>query len=169
MRKYEAKLTRAQCLTVVRNIIRKYPKIVADIAPDGSLLGGGYTSLLIQVKNSIENVNCDRSFSSHRSSTGKSGPTDTYRCKRFQPELPPEETENTVGQHRQRLAEIYRQEDAGGAERAEVKNLMELTFSLQRHHINTLPPPDIEDVKSKCPGICTHILSCSQTSMCLVA
>ncbi|XP_062334190.1 uncharacterized protein LOC134033919 [Osmerus eperlanus] len=155
MRKYEANPTRAQCLTVVRNIIRKYPKTFADIAPDGSLLGGGYTSLLIQVKNRIENVNRDGSFSSHRSSTGKRGPTDTYGCKRFQPELPPEETENTVEQHRQRLAEIYRQEGAGGAERAEVKHLMELTFSLQRRHINTLPPPDIEDGKSKWPFLFT--------------
>uniref|UniRef100_A0A8C1V0Y4 Uncharacterized protein n=1 Tax=Cyprinus carpio TaxID=7962 RepID=A0A8C1V0Y4_CYPCA len=151
MRRYEANPTRAQCLTVVRNIIRQYPKTFADIAPDGSLLCGGYTSLLIQLKNRIENVNRDRSFSCHRSSTGKRGPTDTYGCTRFQPELPPEETDETVEQHRQRLEEIYRQEGAGGAERAEVKNLMELTFSLQRRHINTLPPPDIEDVKSKWP------------------
>ena len=122
MRKYEANPTCAQCLTVVRNIIRKYPKTFADIAPDGSLLGRGYTSLLIQEKNRVENVNRDGSFSSHRSSTGKRGSTDTYGCKQFQPELPPEETENTVEQHRQRLAEINRQEGAGGAERAEVKN-----------------------------------------------
>lgn len=54
-------------------------------------------------------------------------------------------------QQSQRLEEIYRQEGAGGAERAEVKNLMGLTFCLQRHHVNTLPPPDTEDVKSKWP------------------
>nr|XP_020479768.1 uncharacterized protein LOC109974095 [Monopterus albus] len=156
MRKYEANPTRAQCLTVVRNIIRQYPKSFADIAPDGSLLCGGYTSLLIQVKNRIENVNRDGSFSWHRTSTGKRGPTDTYGCTRFQPELPPEETDHTVEQHRQRLEEIYRQEGAGGAERAEVKNLMKLTFSLQRCHINTIPPPDIEDVKSKWPFIYAH-------------
>lgn len=149
MRKYEANPTRAQCLTVVRNIIRQYPKSFADIAPDGSLLCGGYTSLLIQVKNRIENVNRDGSFSWHRTSTGKRGPTDTYGCTRFQPELPPEETDHTVEQHRQRLEEIYRQEGRGRAERAEVKNLMKLIFSLQRCHINTIPPPDIEDMKSK--------------------
>ena len=77
--------------------------------------------------------------------------------------------------HRQKLEEIYRQEGAGGAEREEVKNLMELTFTLQRHHVNTLPPPDNENVKSKwlflfTPRyIYTHILSCSQTSMCFEA
>ncbi|XP_052387247.1 uncharacterized protein LOC127934122 [Carassius gibelio] len=155
MRRYEANPTRAQCLTVVRNIIRQYPKSFADIAPDGSLLCGGYTSLLIQLKNRIENLNRDGSFSFHRSSTAKRGPTDTYGCTRFQPELPPEETDETVEQHRQRLEEIYRQEGAGGAERAEVKNLMELTFSLQHRHINTIPPPDIEDVKSKWPFLFT--------------
>ena len=32
---------------------------------------------------------------------------------------------------------------------------MELTFFLQRRHINTLPPPDIEDVKSKWPFLFT--------------
>ncbi|GAA6085222.1 uncharacterized protein LOC109088557 [Tachysurus ichikawai] len=126
MRRYEANTTRAQCLTVVRNIIRQYPKSFADIAPDGSLLCGG-----------------------------KRGPTDTYGCTRFQPELPPEETNDTVEQHRQRLEEIYRQEGAGGAERAEVKNLMERTFSLQHRHMNTLPPPDIEDLKSKWPFLVT--------------
>ncbi|XP_059355259.1 uncharacterized protein LOC132092841 [Carassius carassius] len=155
MRRYEANPTRAQCLTVVRNIIRQYPKSFADIAPDGSLLCGGYTSLLIQLKNRIENVNRDGSFSFHRSSTAKRGPTDTYVCTRFQPELPPEETDDTVEQHRHRLEEIYRQEGSGRAERAEFKNLMELTFSLQRRHINTLPPPDIEDGKSKWPFLFT--------------
>ncbi|CAK6974710.1 hypothetical protein PFLUV_G00052250 [Scomber scombrus] len=155
MRRYEANPTRAQCLTVVQNIIRQYPKSFADMTPDGSLLGGGYTSLLIQVKNRIENLNRDVSFTRHRSSTQKRGPTDTYGCTRFQPEFPAEETDDTVEQHRQRLVEIYRQEGAGGAERAEVKNLMELTFSLQRRHINTLPTPDIEDVKSKWPFLFT--------------
>ncbi|XP_061568581.1 uncharacterized protein LOC133422580 [Cololabis saira] len=155
MRRCEANPTRAQCLTVVRNIIRQYPKSFADMTPDGSLLAGGYTSLLLQLKNRIENVNRNGSFSNHRSSTYKRGPTDTYGCTRFQPELPPEETDETLEQHRQRLEEVYRQEGAGGAERADVKHLMELTFSLQRSHINTLPSPDIEDLKSKWPFLFT--------------
>ncbi|KAL2083090.1 hypothetical protein ACEWY4_020863 [Coilia grayii] len=151
MTKYEENPTRAQCLTVVRNIIRQYPKTFADLTSHGSLLCGGYTTLLIQVKNRIENINRDRSFSRHRSSTGKRGPTDTYGCTRFHPEIPPEETCETLEQQRQKLEGIYRQDGAGGAERAEVKHLMELTFSLQRRHINILPPPDIEDLKSKWP------------------
>lgn len=43
MRTYEANPTRSQCLSVIRNIIRQYPKSFADMAADGSLLGGGYT------------------------------------------------------------------------------------------------------------------------------
>ncbi|XP_072244940.1 uncharacterized protein [Leuresthes tenuis] len=155
MRRYEAHPTRTQCLTVVQNIVRRYPKSFADITPNGLLLSGGYTSLLIQVKNRIENVNRDVSFSHRRSST-KRGPSDTYGCARFQPELPPGESDETVEQHRRRLVEIYRQEGgAGGAGGAEVKALMELTFSLQRRHINSLPPPDTEELKSKWPFLFT--------------
>lgn len=44
MRRYEANPTRSQCLTVIRNIIRQYPKSFVDMTPDGSLLGGGCTS-----------------------------------------------------------------------------------------------------------------------------
>ncbi|CAG5871526.1 unnamed protein product [Menidia menidia] len=36
-------------------------------------------------------------------------------------------------------------------ERAEVKKLTELTFAVQRRHINTLPPTDTEDLKTKWP------------------
>lgn len=153
IRKYDPNPTRLQCLTVVRNIIRKYPKSFADMAPDGSLLGGGYSSLLIQVKNRIENLNRHAICMRHRVSKNSSSrrPSDSYGCKRFQPDLPSEETDETLEQRRQRLVDIYSQEGAGGAERAEVKNLMELTFCLQRRYINALPPPDVEDMRSKWP------------------
>ncbi len=95
MRMYEANPNRSQCLAVIRNIIRQYPKSFADMTADGSLLGGGYTSLLIQVKNRIENVNREVSFICHRASreSSKRGPSDSYGCSRFQPDLPPEETD----------------------------------------------------------------------------
>lgn len=155
MRKYDPNPTRLQCLIVVRNIIRQYPKSFADMTPDGSLLGGGYSSLLIQVKNRIENLNRPASCMRHRASRSNSRsnrrPSDSYGCTRFQPDLPTEESDETVEQRRLSLVDIYSQEGAAGAERAEVKNLMELTFCLQRHHINALPPPDIEDIRSKWP------------------
>ncbi|KAK1894795.1 Peptide chain release factor 1 [Dissostichus eleginoides] len=118
IRRYEANPTRSQCLTVIRKIIRQYPKTFADMTADGSHLGCGYTSLLIQVKNRIENVNRGGVYAHHRasrsSSTYKRGPTDTYGCTKFLPKLPPEETNETVEQNRQTLVEIYRQEGAGG-------------------------------------------------------
>ncbi|XP_016336840.1 uncharacterized protein LOC107684959 [Sinocyclocheilus anshuiensis] len=158
MRRYEANPTRSQCLSVIRNIIRQYPKSFADMGADGSLLGGGYTSLLIQVKNHIENVNREANFTRHRASrsSSKRGPSDSYDCTRFQPDLPPEETDETLEQSCQKLVEIYSQEGAGGAERAEVKNRMEHTFCLQRRDINALPPPDVEDLRSKWPFLFTR-------------
>lgn len=155
MRKFELCPTRAQCLTVCRNIIRQYPNSFADIFPDGSLMAGGYTSLLIQVKTRIENLNRESNYMHHRASASNSGfkrgPTDTYGCVRFQPSLPPEETVETVEEKRQRLQEIYSQEGMGGIERAEVKNLMETTFCLQRQHLNATPSASVQDLRNQWP------------------
>lgn len=57
----------------------------------------------------------------------------------------------TLEQKRQRLEEIYRQEGAGGIERAEVCSLMDITFCLQRRHINAIPAPSIDEIRSKWP------------------
>ncbi len=67
----------------------------ADLCDNGQLLGNSYTSLLIQIKNRIENLNHTSSFRQHPSSGDglKRGPTDTYGCTRVQPDLPPEETD----------------------------------------------------------------------------
>uniref|UniRef100_A0A672FUM3 Si:ch211-111e20.1 n=1 Tax=Salarias fasciatus TaxID=181472 RepID=A0A672FUM3_SALFA len=153
MRKNEANRTRSQCLTVCRNIVRQYPNSFADQLDNGQLLGSGYTSLLIEVKNRIENLNRTSSFRQHRStgSGNKRGPTDTYGCTRFQPSLPPDETEDTVENKRLNLQEIYSREGLNGADRAEIKQLMETTFYLQRCHINVLPAPAMEDLKTKWP------------------
>ncbi|KAM4548342.1 uncharacterized protein PAE49_016642 [Odontesthes bonariensis] len=155
MRRYETHPTRTQCLTVVQNIVRQHPRSFADMTPSGSLLSGGYTSLLIQLKNRIENVNRAVGFSRHRRSKQKRGPSDTYGCARFQPGLPPGETEETVEQRRRRLVEIYSREGGAAAESAEVRALMELSFCLQRRHINTLPPPDLADLRARWPFLCT--------------
>lgn len=143
MRKNEANSTRAQSLTVCRRIARQYPNIFADQLDNGQLLGSGYTSLLTQVKNRIENLNRNSSFRQHLScgNAKKKGTTDTYGCTRFQPSLPAEESKNTVESKRQKLQEIYSQEGINGADRAEIKQLMETTFYLQRCHMNVLPAP----------------------------
>uniref|UniRef100_A0A8P4K3W5 Sterile alpha motif domain-containing protein 3 n=1 Tax=Dicentrarchus labrax TaxID=13489 RepID=A0A8P4K3W5_DICLA len=82
-------------------------------------------------------------------------PTDSYGCTQFQPDPPPEETNETVEQKRQQLVNIYRQEGIQGSERAEVINLMKTTFCLQRNHINQTPAPSIEDLKIQWPYLFT--------------
>ncbi|KAF4114036.1 hypothetical protein G5714_004259 [Onychostoma macrolepis] len=158
VRKYELNPTRSQCVTVCRNIIRQYPQSFADLRDNGQLLGNGYTSLLIQIKNRIENLNRTSNFCQHHSSGDglKRGPTDTYGCTRFQPNLPPEETDETVEQKRQRMEEIYRRDGINGAERAEVNQLLETTFCLQRQQINMLPAPAIADLRKQWPYLFTQ-------------
>uniref|UniRef100_A0AAR2L822 Uncharacterized protein n=1 Tax=Pygocentrus nattereri TaxID=42514 RepID=A0AAR2L822_PYGNA len=158
MRKYDLNPTRSQRLSVCRSIIHQYPKSFADQRENGQLLGGGYTSLLIQLKTRIENLNRTSSFRQHRTSDlgGKRGPTDIYGCTRFQPDLPPKETNDTVEVKRQKLEDIYGQEGVKGSERSEVKQLMETTFCLQRRHINALPAPAIADIRDKWPYLFTQ-------------
>ncbi len=153
MRKYELNPTRAQCLVVCRNIVHQYPESFADQRDNGQLLDSGYTSLLIQVKNRIENLNRASSFHQHRSASHgqKRGPTDIYGCTRFQPSLPSEETEDTMETKRQQLEGIYSRDGTAGAERPEVKKLVDSTFYLQRSHINVVPTPTIASLKTKWP------------------
>lgn len=165
MRKFERCPTRAQCLTICQKIVREYPNTFGDKFPNGSLIGGGYTSLLIQVKTRVENLNRESSFVCHRAKPNsgcKRGPTDTYGCVRFEPQLPPEETAETIESKRQRLQDIYSHEGTGGVERAEVKTLMETTFCLLREQLNSMPAPSVEDIGSQWPylfhqkSICAH-------------
>lgn len=79
-----------------------------------------------------------------------------YGCSRFQPSLPPDETEDTMESKRRKLEAIYSRDGINGAERAEVKQLMEKTFYLQRCHINALPAPNIEDIRFKWPYLFTQ-------------
>lgn len=103
MRKYEPNPTRAQCLVITRNITRQYPQSFADTLDDGkTMIGGGYESLLGQVKVRVEHLNRNNTLARHRVSKGATGampaqgPADSYGCTRWQPELPPEETEESL-------------------------------------------------------------------------
>uniref|UniRef100_A0A3Q1ER93 Uncharacterized protein n=1 Tax=Acanthochromis polyacanthus TaxID=80966 RepID=A0A3Q1ER93_9TELE len=158
MRKYEANPMRSQCITVCQKIICQYPLSFADLQNSGKLLGTGYTSLLIQLKNRIENLNRNSSFRHHRSSQDglKRGPTDAYGCTRYQPDLPPEETEQTLEQKRQQLEEIYLRDGVQGVERAEVQQLMDTTFWLQCRQINALPAPTLTNLRENWPYLFTQ-------------
>lgn len=73
------------------------------------MIGGGYTSLVSQVKTRIENINQAGTLKRHRStrvSEQQQRPTDSYGCTQFQPVPPTEETnealeqkKTTVGKH----------------------------------------------------------------------
>ncbi|GAA6100325.1 uncharacterized protein LOC117824412, partial [Tachysurus ichikawai] len=133
MRKFDLSPTRAQCLTICQRIVREYPNTFGDKFPNGSLIGGGYTSLLLQVKARVENLNRESSFVCHRAKPNsgcKRGPTDTYGCVRFEPQPPPEETAETIESKRQRLQDIYCHEGTGGVERAE--NVQRQSLSTSR-------------------------------------
>ncbi|KTG03484.1 hypothetical protein cypCar_00010926 [Cyprinus carpio] len=121
IRKFEPTPTRAQCLSICKAIVRQYPQTFADQLHDGRIVGEGYSSLLAQIKTRIENLSRTASFRQHRSSGSgvKRGPTDTYGCTRFQPDLPLEETDSSVENKRQKLENIYLREGAKGAEKAE--------------------------------------------------
>ncbi|XP_014829395.1 PREDICTED: uncharacterized protein LOC106907987 [Poecilia mexicana] len=162
MQKYEANPTRSQCLTVCQKITRQYPDSFADMTPSGKLIAGGYSSLLSQLKTRIENINRCGTFRSYRSSGPcgiagvKRGPTDMYGCTRFQPELPPEETDDTVEEKRQRLQSTFNKYGINGDDRPEVTDLMETTYSLQRQHINRIPAPSITDLQINWPFLFTQ-------------
>uniref|UniRef100_A0A3B3VFV9 C2H2-type domain-containing protein n=1 Tax=Poecilia latipinna TaxID=48699 RepID=A0A3B3VFV9_9TELE len=162
VQKYEANPTRSQCLTICQKITRQYPGSFADMTPCGKLIAGGYSSLLSQLKTRIENINRCGSFRKYRSSGPcgiagvKRGPTDIYGCTRFQPELPPEETDDTVEEKRQRLQSTFNKYGINGDDRPEVTDLMETTYSLQRKHINELPAPSIADLQINWPYLFTQ-------------
>ncbi|KAF7648241.1 hypothetical protein LDENG_00160070 [Lucifuga dentata] len=169
MRKYEANPTRAQCLIITRNVIRQYPQSFADTLHDGkTMIGGGYESLLSQVKVRIENLNRHNTLARHRASKNATGavtargPADSYGCTRWQPELPPEETEDSLEGLRQKMTNIFKHEGLAGAERGEIHKLMEQTYYLQRKLINATPAASLEDIKSQWPylflprSMCAH-------------
>lgn len=153
MRKFEPTPTRAQCLTICKSIVHQYPQSFADQLHDGRIVGEGYSSLLAQIKTRIENLSRTTSFREHRSSGSgvKRGPTDTYGCTRFQPDLPLEETDDSIESKRQKLEDLYRREGTKGAEKSEVEQLMATTFCLQRSQINSVPAPSVAELMEKWP------------------
>lgn len=120
------------------------------------------------MKTRIENLNRNNTLARRRTSKDANetkpqrGPADTYGCTQWQPELPPEETEASLEDKRQKLMEPFSHEGSSGMERAEVLKLMETTYYLQRQMINVNPAPNLEDMKQQWPHLffprimCTH-------------
>ncbi|KAK2880732.1 hypothetical protein Q8A67_018000 [Cirrhinus molitorella] len=158
IRKHEANPTRSECLIICRNIIKQYPSSFADMTPGGVIIGGGFTSLLSQVKTRIENINRSgtlRRIRTSRISGQLQKPSDSYGCTQFNPEMPSDETTEMLEQKRQRLETIYREEGIESGEKTEVLNLMKSTFCLQRKQINQTPAPSIEELRNQWPYLFT--------------
>ncbi len=155
MRKHDPNPTRSQCISVTRQIVRKYPKTFADMMGDRQV-GGEYESLLSQLKVRIEHLNRKSTLSHHRiqsndtGTTRKRSTTDLYGCTRWQPALPPGESYDSLEVKRQKM-EIHLHEGISGAERGDICKLMEETYCLQRHMINATPSPTIAELRTKWP------------------
>uniref|UniRef100_A0A673AGA4 Si:ch211-111e20.1 n=1 Tax=Sphaeramia orbicularis TaxID=375764 RepID=A0A673AGA4_9TELE len=158
IRKHDTNPTRSECLIICRNIVKQYPSSFADMTPGGVIIGGGFASLLSQVKTRIENIHRAGTFKRHHSSrlSGQQQKIDSYGCTQFQPEPPPGETDETLEQKRQQLQNIYKQEGLNSIEKAQVLNLMKTTFCLQRNHINQTPAPSTEDMRIQWPYLFTQ-------------
>lgn len=169
MRKYEANPTRAQCLIIANDIVKQYPQSFGDTMDDGrTMIGGGYSSLLSQIKIRVEHINRNNTLARHRTPrdmTGAKpncGPADSYGCTRWQPELPPEETQDTQEEMKQRMVELFSREGLSGVERGEVQKLMEKTYYLQRQMVNATPAPSLEFLRLQWPylfiprSMCAH-------------
>ncbi|TRY60673.1 hypothetical protein DNTS_005023 [Danionella cerebrum] len=145
IRKHEANPTRSECLIICRNIIKQYPSSFADMTPGGVIIGGGFTSLLAQVKTRIENINRSgtlRRIRTSRISGQLQKPSDSYGCTQFNPELPSDETTEMLEQKRQRLETIYREEGTDSGEKTEGEdedlNLIQLLMTYFNERIEGL-------------------------------
>ncbi|XP_067296101.1 uncharacterized protein [Pseudorasbora parva] len=155
--------TRATCHSIVRGIIREFPKCFADIGKTGDIIGDGCQSLLQQIKTRVEYKNRNNTLARRRrvrkacSGGGATarGPVDQYGCVRWAPsDLPSGETEATLGEMKMHLHSMFSQDGFEGAERAEP--LMEKTYILQRRYLNQVPAPPIEKVIEEWPFLCSR-------------
>lgn len=109
MLEHDQNPTRATCHSIVRGIVRNYPKSFADAGRNGDILGDGCHSLLQQIQTRVEYKNRNNTLAQRckkkRPSAGVAeeagvmarGPVDRYRCMRWCPaELPAGETEATL-------------------------------------------------------------------------
>nr|XP_055049458.1 uncharacterized protein LOC129434833 isoform X1 [Misgurnus anguillicaudatus] len=162
MRKHEVNPSRAQCQIVVQNIIKQYPDSFADILADGTKIGSGYASLLLQVKTRVEHVNRNNTLARLRKERLRPScgticqssrrPADQYGCVRWQPqELPEGENDDSLEEKRKQMLQLHSTEGSSGATRGELYKLMEVTYYRQRRDINANPPLPVSEVKKSWP------------------
>ncbi|XP_061925533.1 uncharacterized protein si:dkey-15h8.17 isoform X2 [Entelurus aequoreus] len=162
MMRHDRNPTRAMCHSVIRGIVRSFPKSFADVGRHGELVGDGCHSLLQQIKTRVEYMNRNNTLARRRrqkrqragvsaeARTFARRPTDQYGCVRWCPvELPEGETEDTLDAVKRLLRDIHSAEGMSAAERA--APLMEKTYVILRRYLNGTPAPTMADVKEEWP------------------
>lgn len=96
---------RSECATIAKLLIDKYPSSLTDRNLDGETLGCGFSSVLDQIKNRIDNVNRSNPLGRIRkvhvvqandgdnSTIGSKRKQDSYGCISWQPKLNEEDRE----------------------------------------------------------------------------
>uniref|UniRef100_A0A9J8DC39 Uncharacterized protein n=1 Tax=Cyprinus carpio carpio TaxID=630221 RepID=A0A9J8DC39_CYPCA len=160
MQKHELNPSKAQCQIVVQNIVKQYPDSFADVLSDGTKIGSGYASLLLQVKTRVEHVNRNNTLARRRKERLRSSCrtisqssrrlADQYGCVSWQPEeFPAGENDDTLEEKRKQMVLLHSTEGISGANRGELHKLMEVTYYRQRRDINATPP--LSELKNSWP------------------
>ncbi|KAF3702502.1 hypothetical protein EXN66_Car018190 [Channa argus] len=130
----------------------------------------GYYSLLKQIKTRVEHVNIENTLSRRRLASAKTGtpqsrqrtgPTATYACKQWQPELPTGESDAVHEEKRQILENMSQRYSKSGAERSDVSTLMKDTYYFQRKHINDAEALPVTVLKRKWPHLFVQKFLCA--------
>ncbi|XP_073688519.1 uncharacterized protein [Garra rufa] len=162
MQKCEVNPSKWQCEVVVKNFVKQYPDSFADVLADGTKIGSGYASLLLQVKTRVEHVNRNNTLARRRKERQRSScggthqssrrPADQYGCVSWQPELlPAGENDDTLEEKRKQMLLLHSTEGSSGASRGELYKLMEVTYYRQRRDINANPPLPVSELKKSWP------------------
>ncbi|XP_034145225.1 uncharacterized protein LOC117593613 [Esox lucius] len=160
MQKHEVNPSKAQCQIVVQNIVKQYPDSFADVLSDGTKIGSGYASLLLQVKTCVEHVNRNNTLARRRKERLRSSCrtisqssrrlADQYGCVSWQPEeFPAGENDDTLEEKHKQMVLFHSTEGMSGANRGELHKLMEVTYYSQRRDKNATPP--LSELKNSWP------------------
>ncbi|XP_034538595.1 uncharacterized protein LOC117812099 [Notolabrus celidotus] len=144
MMKAATSLSKKNATDVARQLVSKYPKSLQDVI-EGDIIGTGYSSLVKQIQNRIENVKRPttpkiQKRKSHYSDTDEVPPEkraaiqDTYGCIRWHVKfLPLGETPESQQQKKEELKNLFSQNEQSPGP---LKMLMKSTFYSQRQDVN---------------------------------
>ncbi|CAB1352352.1 unnamed protein product, partial [Coregonus sp. 'balchen'] len=162
MREHCPNPNRAVCSEIAKSTVTQYPKIFGDLTEEVEPLDSVYHSLFTKIKTGVQHKNRNhtldrirrpkRSYEEERDISGQAKTARTkvgsYSCINWQTQdLPEKETPDSLENKRQAMATIFSCVGPRGADKREVGYLMKLTYTYQRHMINTCPPSSISDLQ----------------------